>query len=58
MVVHETAPSKQLTQVISVDFWERSAMEILEQVIDTMIEGSDHKALKKTLVKHVFCGPS
>ena len=52
VVVHETEPSKQLSQLISVDFGERAVMKILEQVIDAMIEGSDHKALKKTLVKH------
>ena len=54
VVVHETAPSKQLSQLISVDFGERAAMKTLEQVIDAMIEGSDHKGLKKTLVEQFF----
>ena len=42
VVVHETtAPSKQLSQFIMVDFGECAAMKMLEQVIDAMIEGSD-----------------
>ena len=50
VVVHETAPCQQLSQLISVDFGECAGMKILEQVIDAMIEGSDRKALKKALV--------
>ena len=59
VVIHETAPSKQLSQLISVDFGERVAMKILEQVIDAMVEGSDHKAFfflkkKKKLIEQCF----
>ena len=54
VVVYETAPSQQLCRLISVDFGECAGMKILEQVIDAMIEGSDHNALKKTLVELSF----
>ena len=54
VVVHETAPSKQLGQLISVDLGEGAALKILEHVIGAMLEGSDHKALMKTLVEQFF----
>ena len=47
VVVLETAPSKQVSQLISADFGEGGAMKTLEQVIDAMIEVSDHKDIEE-----------